>query len=94
MSEQATKSRETEQTWLWQRFAVWLMLAGLGAVLGLLPLQGLTAPAENRKAAPKKAKNHASFIPGSAETTAQRNARLKRECKGGVNAGACTGHTH
>ena len=29
--------------------------------------------------------------PGSAETPAQRNARLKRECKGRPNAGACLG---
>ena len=30
---------------------------------------------------------------GSAETAAERRARLKRECKGRPNAGACTGHT-
>ena len=94
MSEQATKSRETKQTSIWGRFAAWSMLAASIAFFGLLPLQGLAAPAENRKTAPKKAKNHASFVPGSAETTAQRTGRLKRECKGGVNAGACTGHTH
>ena len=33
------------------------------------------------------------FLPGSAETTGERNARLKRECKGRVNAGACAGYT-
>lgn len=47
----------------------------------------------------KAAKNHAAknprakFIQGSEETVAQRTARLKRECKGGVNAGACAGFT-
>jgi guanyl-specific ribonuclease Sa len=31
---------------------------------------------------------------GSGETPAERAARLKRECKGMPNAGACTGYTH
>ncbi|MEO7885120.1 MAG: hypothetical protein ABI893_18275 [Polaromonas sp.] len=35
----------------------------------------------------------AKFITGSGETPGQRDARLKRECKGAVNAGACTGYT-
>jgi hypothetical protein len=33
------------------------------------------------------------FIRGSEESPAQRTARLKRECKGGVDAGACSGYT-
>ncbi|MDB5742169.1 MAG: hypothetical protein JWR68_484 [Polaromonas sp.] len=33
------------------------------------------------------------FLPGSGETTRERSTRLKRECKGGVNAGACAGYT-
>lgn len=33
------------------------------------------------------------YFPGSAETVAERSARLKRECRGGVNAGACAGYT-
>jgi len=33
------------------------------------------------------------FLPGSAETVKERNSRLKRECKGRVNAGACAGYT-
>ena len=33
------------------------------------------------------------FQPGSAETVRERSARLKRECKGAVNAGACAGYT-
>lgn len=43
------------------------------------------------KAADQGAK--AKFIRGSEETTAERTTRLKRECKGGVNAGACAGFT-
>ena len=34
-----------------------------------------------------------TFLRGSEETTGERSARLKRECKGGVNAGACAGYT-
>lgn len=33
------------------------------------------------------------FVPGSQETPAQRSTRLKRECKGQVNAGVCQGYT-
>lgn len=33
------------------------------------------------------------FMPGSQESTQERNRRLMRECKGGVNAGACEGYT-
>ena len=33
------------------------------------------------------------FLPGSAETVSERSARLKRECRGAVNAGACAGYT-
>ena len=35
----------------------------------------------------------AKFIPGSQETKKERSARLTRECKGGVDAGACSGYT-
>ena len=31
--------------------------------------------------------------PGSAETVRERSARLQRECRGAVNAGACAGYT-
>ena len=48
--------------------------------------------------AKKKAKkasrgSNATFNPGSAETKKERTARLTRECKGQVNAGACSGYT-
>ena len=49
-----------------------------------------------KKEPAKKAVNtvgKAKFIRGSEESIAERNARLKRECKGGVNAGACAGFT-
>ncbi len=45
----------------------------------------------------KKAKTttgaKAKFIAGSQETKKERSTRLKRECKGAVDAGACTGYT-
>ena len=51
-----------------------------------------------KAAAKKKAKkagggSKAKFDSGSAETKKERSARLTRECKGQVNAGACTGYT-
>ncbi|MDP1741841.1 MAG: hypothetical protein Q8M51_09660 [Polaromonas sp.] len=42
-----------------------------------------------KKAPPGKVK----FVPGSQESAKERATRLKRECKGAVNAGACQGHT-
>ena len=35
----------------------------------------------------------AKFVAGSQETKKERDARLTRECKDGVNAGACSGYT-
>ena len=47
-----------------------------------------------KKAVNKKATGGSTkFIPGSQETTRERSARLTRECKGAVNAGACEGYT-
>ena len=44
-----------------------------------------------QKAASKAKK--VQFLRGSEESASERIARLKRECKGGVNAGACAGYT-
>jgi hypothetical protein len=35
----------------------------------------------------------AKFTPGSQESKKERSTRLARECKGAVDAGACTGYT-
>jgi outer membrane lipoprotein-sorting protein len=51
-----------------------------------------TAKKKNKKAKTATGSN-AKFLPGSQETNQQRSARLKRECKGGVDAGACAGYT-
>lgn len=48
---------------------------------------------KKKKAAATGQGARAKFMPGSQETRSQRIARLKRECKGGVNAGACEGYT-
>ena len=76
------------------------------ALLGFLLATGANAQAPEvlnppvKSAAKKKAKSpkhaagaKAKFIPGSQETKKERTARLTRECKGEVNAGACTGYT-
>ena len=58
---------------------------------------GATSGDKPAASAQKKAKTGASgqvrFLPGSAETTRERSSRLKRECHGQVNAGACAGYT-
>lgn len=53
-----------------------------------------SAPAKKEKK-PRTAKPAAKLMApeGSSETAAARSARLKRECKGRPNAGACTGYT-
>ncbi|EJL84455.1 hypothetical protein PMI15_02156 [Polaromonas sp. CF318] len=73
------------------------------AALAASHAQAQTQPAqEGDKPAKSKSKKTAAksaaggkvkFINGSGETPAQRTARLKRECKGGVDAGACSGYT-
>lgn len=50
-----------------------------------------TPPPATAASAPQKKAVKVKVDPGSAETPAQRNARLKRECKGRPNAGACLG---
>ena len=65
------------------------------AVAFLLGVASAPTAAEDKKTA-KTAKHRTStkFLPGSQETAKERSTRLKRECKGRVNAGACEGYTH
>jgi hypothetical protein len=86
------------------KFLMKSVLAALMAA-ALVASQAQTQPApEGGKPAKSKSKKaaksgsaasggKAKFIPGSGETAAQRTARLKRECKGAVDAGACSGYT-
>lgn len=56
------------------------------------PAAGAQAPAK-KAAKPKKPPTAtAKELPGSAESRAERDKRLKRECKGRPNGGACLGY--
>ncbi len=75
---------------------VWPALAALtwGALLvGAAATPSFAATENAKKSAPTAQGKTAKFIPGSQETRKERTTRLKRECKGRVNAGACEGHT-
>ena len=75
-----------------------LMLAGQASaqmVEKAAPAASMTATPQKKSGAKKAVKKtaKATVLPNSAESVAERSARLKRECKGGVNAGACAGYT-
>lgn len=53
----------------------------------------LQVQAKKKAVKHRTAGNKTKFLPGSQETTKERSARLKRECQGAVNAGACSGYT-
>jgi len=69
-----------------------LLTVALISAIACVP--GLAATKKEKKAAAAQPTKSVKFIPGSQETTRERTTRLKRECKGRVNAGACEGHTH
>lgn len=76
------------------------VLLGGNALAQSQSAQNESKPAKSKSKSKKAAKSGApstggkvKFIRGSEETPAQRGARLKRECKGGVDAGACSGYT-
>ncbi len=81
-------------------------LLWVAALAGFLLTTGAQAQAPEvlnpptKTAAKKKAKKakattgaKAKFVPSSQETKKERSTRLMRECKGGVDAGACAGYT-
>ncbi|HYW56363.1 MAG TPA: hypothetical protein VE934_05360 [Polaromonas sp.] len=71
-------------------------VALLGTAALLLGVATSPAVAGSNKSKKTKTPSQAKsvkFIPGSQESPKDRATRLKRECKGGVNAGACTGYT-
>lgn len=74
------------------------LLAVAGLLLGSPPALsaepvGKPAKSKSNKKAVKGQAGKVAFLRGSEETSGERSARLKRECKGGVNAGACAGYT-
>ena len=81
---------------------LWWVVALTGFLIGttvhaqapevLNPPVKTTAKKKNKKAKTGTG-SQAKFISGSQETKKERSSRLQRECKGQVNAGACTGYT-
>jgi hypothetical protein len=57
--------------------------------------EGVTQPTKSKTKAKKKTARgtKVKYVRGSEETSSERSTRLKRECKGRVNAGACEGYT-
>jgi hypothetical protein len=70
-----------------------LVAASTALCLGLSAGPGLAAGEKAKKTSTVKKQGSTKFLPGSQETRKERSERLKRECKGRVNAGACTGYT-
>ena len=70
--------------------------AASGAPILSIPPEKPAKTSKTQKTKTKKVKPATAkvkFLPSSQETVAQRRARLKDECKGQVNAGACSGMT-
>lgn len=69
--------------------------AGIATVLVAASAQDASASTRNKSQKSYKAKKSkggkVTFDRGSEETTADRAGRLKRECKGRANSGACSG---
>jgi hypothetical protein len=78
--------------------STWTLML-MAATLIVSPHASASPADSGNKAAARQAKKKTGpsgqikFLPGSEETTKERNTRLKRECKGRVNAGACAGYT-
>ncbi|MDB5885122.1 MAG: hypothetical protein JWR74_1293 [Polaromonas sp.] len=74
-------------------WAILFLAAGLvaGAHAGSAAATTGSKPAVTKKN--KGGSGQVKFLPGSGETSKERSGRLRRECQGGVNAGACAGYT-
>jgi hypothetical protein len=70
-----------------------LVAVATALCLGLSAGPGFAAGEKAKKTSSAKKQGSTKFLPGSQETRKERSERLKRECKGRVNAGACTGYT-
>jgi hypothetical protein len=83
--------------------SVYALVVSAAVALGILgsvqaqAAEGVPQPAKAKTKAKKKAAvargNKVKYVRGSEETASERSTRLKRECKGRVNAGACEGYT-
>ena len=76
----------------------WALMLLVAALMGSAHAKSTPVEASDKAVATKTKKKtghsgQIKFLPNSAETTKERSTRLKRECKGRVNAGACAGYT-
>ena len=74
------------------------MCVGLTGFVQAQTSEVLNPPTQskNKKKSKKQKRSKGSdavFIDATGETKSRRESRLKRECKGQVNAGACAGYT-
>ena len=77
---------------------LWSVLLVAGSLAGVAPAASASnaaSGAADSATTKKKVQGggQVRFLPGSAETAKDRSNRLRRECKGQVNAGACAGYT-
>lgn len=72
-----------------------LCMAVMAASVQAQTVEPKAPPAKVKAKAKKKSLRSRlpKFLQGSQETAKERSARLHRECKGRVNAGACSGYT-
>lgn len=74
--------------------SAWAFIVLAGVLIGSAPaFAAEPAKSSANKKATQGRVGKVTFLHGSEETSQERNARLKRECKGRVNAGACEGYT-
>ncbi len=79
----------------------WALSTGLALCLSTAPslvhakkqTANSDAPAVKSSSKKKSGGGKVTFHNGSAETFSERDRRLKRECKGRSNSGACEGYT-
>ena len=77
---------------------LWSVLLAAGLLAGPVPAASASTESNGAADSAKTKKKvqgggQVRFLPGSAETVKDRSDRLRRECKGQVNAGACAGYT-
>lgn len=77
---------------------LWSVLLAAGLLAGTAPAamantESSGAPDSAKTKKKVQGGGQVRFLPGSAETVKDRSDRLRRECKGQVNAGACAGYT-
>ena len=89
------QSRHSEQMSAEKKY-IWLSLFLASALFGSIPARAAEADATTKAKTSQSKRSttvkHQPVRSTSEETTAQRDRRLSRECKGRPNAGACLGY--